>query len=233
MSTDAATTSVYDSIDANLVPVINGIVDRVKMRMKKTVENIVEIGTELNSAKNLLKHGQFGEWLKAEFHWSVSTAERYMRVADRFPDIRQIEGFAPSVLYALSSPSATTEAVDEALAAGPDITVAETSEIVDRHKDGGGSSDSQFVEADFGDESAASDETIEEESGATEETTFSDPTPPSNLAPIWREIERHLETAAEMFERNAQECDQALAFKMGIRSSLIEFKNYVEAVEKV
>jgi Protein of unknown function (DUF3102) len=44
---------------------------------------IVEGGT-LRRAKDLLGHGNFLPWLKAEFRWSERTARNYMSLADHF-----------------------------------------------------------------------------------------------------------------------------------------------------
>ena len=45
---------------------------------------IVEIGGALCRAKELLGHGNFLPWLKAEFRWSERTARNYMSLAAHF-----------------------------------------------------------------------------------------------------------------------------------------------------
>ena len=45
---------------------------------------IVEIGGALRRAKELLGHGNFLPWLKAEFRWSERTARNYMSLAAHF-----------------------------------------------------------------------------------------------------------------------------------------------------
>lgn len=57
---------------------------RIRERVKKTVEDIIEIGTDLLAVKETLEHGHFGPWLKAEFGWSERTAQNFMSVAERF-----------------------------------------------------------------------------------------------------------------------------------------------------
>jgi hypothetical protein len=47
---------------------------------------IVEIGGALRRAKELLGHGNFLPWLKAEFRWSERTAPNYMSLAAHFQD---------------------------------------------------------------------------------------------------------------------------------------------------
>ena len=47
---------------------------------------IVEIGGTLRRAKELLGHGNFLPWLKAEFRWSERTARNYMSLAADYRD---------------------------------------------------------------------------------------------------------------------------------------------------
>jgi Protein of unknown function (DUF3102) len=47
---------------------------------------IVEIGGTLRRAKELLGHGNFLPWPKAEFRWSERTVRKYMSVAAHFQD---------------------------------------------------------------------------------------------------------------------------------------------------
>lgn len=121
-----------------LAGVLQGITNRINTRMKRIAEDIIVIGSELISAKKFLKHGEFGVWLKAEFDWSDETALRYMRVAERFSDIPQIVGFAPSVLYMLASPSVSDEAVEQVIelaADGNRVTLEAAREVIQQHAD--------------------------------------------------------------------------------------------------
>ncbi len=105
--------------------------DRIRLRMKRTAEDIIEIGRDLISAKERIGHGGFGVWLEAEFQMSDSAATKFMQVADRFGDKNVIiTDLKPSILYMLAAPSvpepviaqvtsgeipATTAAVKEAI----------------------------------------------------------------------------------------------------------------------
>ena len=53
-------------------------------RARRHLAVIVEIGGALRRAKELLGHGYFLPWLKAEFRWSERTARDYMRLAAHF-----------------------------------------------------------------------------------------------------------------------------------------------------
>jgi DUF3102 family protein len=56
----------------------------VKDARRRHLAVIVEIGEALRRAKELLGHGNFLPWLKAEFRWSERTARNYMSLADHF-----------------------------------------------------------------------------------------------------------------------------------------------------
>ncbi|MBU1106976.1 MAG: DUF3102 domain-containing protein, partial [Candidatus Riflebacteria bacterium] len=58
--------------------------ERIKIRLRRTAEDIVEIGRELIDIKNKLTHGQFLPWVEAEFDMDKMSASRFMQVADKF-----------------------------------------------------------------------------------------------------------------------------------------------------
>jgi hypothetical protein len=74
----------YDLLKAKVAEKVRSSADRIRERMDKTVENIIEIGNNLLAAKEALEHGQFGPWLKAEFGWCERMARNCMAVAEQF-----------------------------------------------------------------------------------------------------------------------------------------------------
>ena len=56
----------------------------IKLRLKRTVEDIIEIGRELTGVKADLPHGQFLPWIAAEFEMSRQTADNFESVYARF-----------------------------------------------------------------------------------------------------------------------------------------------------
>jgi hypothetical protein len=56
--------------------------ERIKAKVKKTLQGVIEIGNDLLAVKKALEHGQFGRWLKGEFGWRQRTAYNFMSVAD-------------------------------------------------------------------------------------------------------------------------------------------------------
>jgi hypothetical protein len=79
-------------------------------RLKRTAEDIIEIGRDLIAVKVKLGHGNFGDWIKTEFDFSQETARKFMGVAEKFGDIPTLLEFKPAILYALAAPS-TPESV--------------------------------------------------------------------------------------------------------------------------
>jgi chromosome segregation ATPase len=95
---------------------VKGAAMRIKVRMARTAEDIVEIGRDLLAAKERVGHGNWLAWLDAEFGMSSDTAQRFINVADKLGDqIPQIAEFTPSALYELAAPSTNGEVVDVAL----------------------------------------------------------------------------------------------------------------------
>jgi DUF3102 family protein len=88
----------------------------IKMGLKRTAEGIVTVGQSLMRVKSVLEHGEFQEWLRAEFDLSYPTAVRFMQVGERFGSKNiNLIGLPPSVLYELAAPSTTDEVVEKVL----------------------------------------------------------------------------------------------------------------------
>jgi hypothetical protein len=85
--------------------------------MRRTAQDIFEIGQKLLQVKAKLGHGRFGTWLTVEFDWTERTAQQFMNVARQF----KAENFAdlqlaPSALYLLAAPSTPPKVRQEAIA---------------------------------------------------------------------------------------------------------------------
>lgn len=101
----------------------------IKLRLKRTVEDIIEIGRELTAVKAELPHGQFLPWIAAEFEMGERTANDFMNVTKRFGDKSAIiADLKPTILYALSAPSTPDSVIDKAIekaASGAKVTIAD------------------------------------------------------------------------------------------------------------
>lgn len=129
----------YAALDTETRIVVQLRTDEIKTLMRRTAQDIIDIGTKLMDVKQRLGHGGFGSWLKAEFGWHWNTAGNYMRVADKFTNFVNLDAIAPSALYLLSAPSTPEDAVNEALERaenGETITHSTAKAIVNEHKNG-------------------------------------------------------------------------------------------------
>lgn len=130
----------YAALDTETRIVVQLRTDEIKTLMRRTAQDIIDIGTKLIDVKQRLGHGAFGTWLKAEFEWTDRTARQFMRVSEvfkteNFSDLK----LAPSALYLLAAPSTPEEAVNEALERaenGETITHSTAKAIVAEYKNG-------------------------------------------------------------------------------------------------
>jgi len=148
----------YEPDDFPLLPVVIGdrdevmeIRDRIVSRGKRALADAIATGCDLLRAKELLGHGNFLPWIEAEFGWSISTANRFIRVAERFVNLTNLP-IELSAAYKLAAPSTPEDAFTEAIEraeAGEQITnKLLTSDILGKHKDEPEPpSDDAFVEA--------------------------------------------------------------------------------------
>ena len=85
--------------------------------LKRTAQDLVNIGTSLNKVKERLEYGKFTKWLEAEFTMSERTAQRLMKVANTFtPDTVAGLDILPSALYELSKTTTPETVIEEAIA---------------------------------------------------------------------------------------------------------------------
>lgn len=80
--------------------------DEIRQCLKRTAQDILEVGVRLTQVKARLPHGMFGDWLKHEFDWSERTAQRFMSVASAFKSVTVSDlDIQPRALYLLAAPS--------------------------------------------------------------------------------------------------------------------------------
>ena len=135
----SSTTPLFDyaSLDAATSAFIRQQTGEIRALMKRTGQDIIDLGQRLILVKEKLGHGQFRVWLAAEFDWTARTATRFMNVADNFKSDK-LSGlnFDPSALYELAAPSTPETARLEAIArahAGEPITYSTAKAIRQKH----------------------------------------------------------------------------------------------------
>ncbi len=124
----------YASLDIETRVLVRQHTREIKERMRRTAQDIIEIGQKLIDVKERLGHGKFGLWLRLEFEWTDRTARQFMRVAEAFKSENFSDlNFAPSALYLLAAPSTPDEVRREALERayqGESITHAKVKRLV-------------------------------------------------------------------------------------------------------
>lgn len=106
----------YASLDSETRVFVQIKTGEIRERSRRAMQYAIDVGERLLEVKERLDHGQFGDWLRAEFEWSDSMALRFMRAAERFKNVNLTDlNFSPSALYLLSSPSVPEEARQEAV----------------------------------------------------------------------------------------------------------------------
>jgi hypothetical protein len=86
----------------------------VKGLMRRTAEDLIDIGTALIRQKDSLPHGMFLPWIEAEFVMSENTALRMMNVARAFGGkSASVADLTPTALYELAAPSTPLEVTIE------------------------------------------------------------------------------------------------------------------------
>lgn len=128
----------YAGLDVETRIVVQQRTSEIKTLMRRTAQDIVEIGLKLVEVKARLGHGLFYAWLHAEFEWSESAAVKFMQVAERFKSVNFTDlQLAPSALYLLAAPSVSEPAFEEAVLRaqeGEQITHRVAQEIVAAHR---------------------------------------------------------------------------------------------------
>src|SRR5687768_6309412 len=96
----------YSSLSGDIADTVRAAADRIKGRHQRQMAAIIETGRDLLAIKEQLGHGQFLEWIQAEFGMTDRTAENYTRAATEFGDkIEIISNLPPTEVYRLASPS--------------------------------------------------------------------------------------------------------------------------------
>lgn len=118
----------YDSLDPTYRTVVQEHTEEIRRRLRRSAQDVCEIGRRLADVRKRLRHGQFLVWLEAEFGWSQRTAYNFINVnkafGDKFATVAKID-IATSVLYQLAAPSVPEDLRSQVLksaASGEKIT---------------------------------------------------------------------------------------------------------------
>ena len=128
-----------ENLDAETAYFVQQQAVDIRKLLRRTAQDVYEIGQKLLLVKDRLKHGDFSSWLAEEFDWSSRTAQQFMNVAryfksENFSDL----DFTPSALSVLAAPSTPLQAREAAIKlarAGEPITVKKAKEIKQKYID--------------------------------------------------------------------------------------------------
>jgi Protein of unknown function (DUF3102) len=131
----------YAALDREIEVAARSDAALIRGLMKRTADDLVEIGNALRRQKTNLPHGMFLPWIEAEFAMSERAAQRFMSVAKTYGGkSAKLADLGKSVVYELSAPETPEEVreeIERRVAAGELATVedvrtlkAQTIEIV-------------------------------------------------------------------------------------------------------
>lgn len=129
----------YKSLDPKAQAIIKQKTAEIKGLIRQTAQDIIKVGQKLTEVKQQLKHGEFRNWLRTEFNWSISSATKFMQVSEQFKNVNFTHfNFATSALYILAAPSTPENARQYAIelaSRGENITYSLAKLIVKHHKE--------------------------------------------------------------------------------------------------
>ena len=123
----------YSAFDADTASNLRAQANRIRKRIGKATQDLIDIGRDLLSAKkNLIDHGAFIKWVESEVGIVSRTAQAYMALA-KFADDNgaAIALLPPTTAHRLAAKSAPREIVSKVVAKAltgevlPDRAVAE------------------------------------------------------------------------------------------------------------
>jgi hypothetical protein len=112
----------------------------IKTLLRKSAQDAIDIGQKLVQVKAHLGHGNFANWLTAEFNWSDRTAQKFINVFEVFgskPKSSSDLKMSFETLALLAAPSTPEEARETAIALaenGEKVTLAQAKAIVEEAK---------------------------------------------------------------------------------------------------
>ncbi|GAB4540934.1 MAG: hypothetical protein Tsb0014_32480 [Pleurocapsa sp.] len=129
----------YSDLDSEVRIVVQQRTLEIKNLMRRTVQDIIEIGQKLTEVKARLGHGNYLKWLKHEFEWQERSARNFMRVAEAFKTANFADlDFAASALYLLAAPSVPEQVRQTALEMagnGETITYSKAKKMIGEYKE--------------------------------------------------------------------------------------------------
>lgn len=194
----------YEILDLNTQIRIKQKTSEIKVLIRQTAKNIVEVGQKLSEVKQQLKHGEFRNWLKTEFNLSISSATKFMQVSEKFKSVNFTHfNFSASALYALAAPSTPDSAREYALrlaSKGENITYSKARQIVDQHKKLTEINDYQHNQSNLNNTSQSNARVISSQTKVTQQDDAMEPDKSVQIIEIRQENQKRIEDRVRDFE---------------------------------
>lgn len=104
--------TVYDGLALDLTDRLRKQAERIRARIAKQTQDMLETGRDLAAVKGELEHGQFETWVKAECGIDPRTARYFMRAAEWYDKEckyrKLVSDMEPSVVIEMAKPSTPT-----------------------------------------------------------------------------------------------------------------------------
>lgn len=106
----------YIDLDEEVRSFVEQHTSDIKSLMRRTAQDMIDIGLKLIEIKETLGHGKFNAWLKSEINFGEWTARKFMAIGRRFKsvDVNSLK-IASSALYLITSKNTPGSAIDEIL----------------------------------------------------------------------------------------------------------------------
>lgn len=88
-------------MDLQQVNTVKKLTTEILIFKQQAAVNIIEIGRRLYQVKEMLPHGEWGNWLEKEVEFTDRTAQNFMRVAREFSNTKAISDLSPTKVIAL------------------------------------------------------------------------------------------------------------------------------------
>jgi len=126
----------YSQVAAEHRAAVMASAQTIKRHERRTIENMVVIGRELQAVQEKLPHGQFLPWIEQEFGWQKSVAYNLLNLATKFPTVGNLPvGIGLTALYQLTAaPDSALLEAQTRQQTGEKITKATATEIAARHR---------------------------------------------------------------------------------------------------
>jgi hypothetical protein len=128
----------YQGVDPLLAATLQQRTTGIRRRLEEVAQGLLDIGRDLRYVRDHLLHGEWIDWLQAEFAMSEETARNWLHVWDRFGNTGiSLGNLRRSVIYLLAAPSTPDTAVEEICnrdSQGEHVTVAEAQEAIREHR---------------------------------------------------------------------------------------------------